>query len=344
VPLVGENRIIAAAGLKRLSRTANAGLNALLATSGLAGKESHDDYDVGFVLAPRLNAIGRMGHAAEAVELLTRADGDRAAQIARTLDRLNRERQDVEREIFAQAAHMVFERGLHRDSCRGIVLASDSWHAGVIGIVAARIVERFGRPTVLIALNNGEGQGSGRSVRHFPLHEALLACDAHLVSHGGHAMAAGVRILPDRVDAFAAAFQEQACKRLTAADLMPRLHIDDEVDLAQLTPSLVAEINRMAPFGVGNPRPLLASIDLEVIDNPRAVGSAGQHLQFTVRQPANRDGRTDNTFRKAIAFNRGPHAAELAERRRIRVAFEPLINEWNGQRKVELKVVDWKYV
>jgi single-stranded-DNA-specific exonuclease len=344
VPLVGENRIIAAAGLKRLCRTANAGLNALLTTSGLASKESHDDYDVGFVLAPRLNAIGRMGHAAEAVELLTRADGPRAADIARTLDRLNRERQVVEREIFSQAAHMVFERGLHRDGSRGIVLASDAWHAGVIGIVASRIVERFGRPTVLIALNNGEGQGSGRSVRHFPLHEALLACDEHLLSHGGHAMAAGVRILPDRVESFSAAFQEQACKRLTAADLVPRLNIDDEVDLAQLTPSLVDEISRMAPFGVGNARPVLSSIDLEVIDTPRAVGGGGQHLQFTVRQPAARDGRADNTHRKAIAFNRGAYASELAERRRIRLAFEPLMNEWNGQRKVELKVVDWKYV
>lgn len=344
VPLVGENRIIAAAGLKRLRHTANIGLNALLDAAGLAQKKTFDDYDVGFVLAPRLNAVGRMGHAAEAVELLTRAAADRAAEIARTLDRLNRQRQDVEREIFTQAADMVVERGLHRDGCRGIVLASEAWHAGVIGIVASRIVERFCRPTVLIALGADEGQGSGRSVRHFPLHEVLAACDAHLLSHGGHAMAAGLRVLPDRVAAFAVAFQEQACQRLTAADLTPRLHIDDEVDLAQLTPLLVAEISRMAPFGAGNPRPLLASGDLELADAPRAVGGSGQHLQFTVRQPVTRDGRPDNSFRKAIAFGRGAQAAELSERRRLRLAFEPIINDWNGQRKVELKVVDWKYL
>jgi single-stranded-DNA-specific exonuclease len=344
VPLLGENRIIAAAGLKRLRHTANVGLHALLGGSGLAQKKSLDDYDVGFVLAPRLNAVGRMGHAAEAVELLTRADSVRAAEIASTLDRLNRKRQDVEREIFSEAAQMVIDCGLHRESCRGIVLASQTWHAGVIGIVASRIVERFGRPTVLIALGAEEGQGSGRSVRHFPLHEALAACDEHLLSHGGHAMAAGVRIRPERVESFAAAFQEQACKRLTAADLIPRLNIDEEVDLSQLTPSLVAEINRMAPFGVGNWRPILASIDLEIIDTPRAVGGGGQHLQFTVRQPATRDGKGDQSFRKAIAFGRGAQAAELAERRRLRLAFEPILNEWNGQRKVELKVVDWKYL
>ncbi|MBI5864509.1 MAG: single-stranded-DNA-specific exonuclease RecJ [Planctomycetes bacterium] len=343
VPLVGENRVIASAGLKRLRQTQNVGLRALIEASGLKGKASYDDYDVGFVLAPRLNAIGRMGHAAEAVELLTRADSQRAFEIAAELDRLNRQRQSVEREILEQAVQMTMDLGFHRDGRRGIVLAHPDWHAGVIGIVASRLVERFGRPTVLIALGDGEGQGSGRSVRHFPLHEALAACDKHLLSHGGHAMAAGLRIAAGNVDEFREAFAAQAAQRLTPNDIVPKLHLDDEVDLAQLTPELVSQIQRMAPFGAGNARPLLASAEVELADSPRAVGG-GRHLQFTVRQTLTRGGAPDGSYRKAIAFNRGEYAAELAERRRMRVAFEPILNEWNGARKVELKVVDWKYV
>lgn len=342
VPLVGENRVIATAGLVRLRQTANAGVNALIEVAGLARKASYDDYDVGFLLAPRLNAIGRMGHAAEAVELLTSASPRRAMDIATNLDRLNRKRQEVERGIFADAERMARERGYHRDGCRAIVLASREWHAGVIGIVASRLVERFGRPTILIALDVGEGQGSGRSVRHFPLHEALQACDAHLLSHGGHAMAAGLRIHPDRIDDFTEAFQTQAANRLTCADLRPRLQLDAVVDLGRLTPDLVLQIQRLAPFGTGNPRPLFATTEVELADPPRAVGN-GQHLQFTLRQSMNSDGSPDNSHRKAIAFNRGRYGEELAENPRLRVAFEPILNEWNGQRKVELKVVDWKY-
>lgn len=343
VPLVGENRVIATAGLVRLRNTANAGLNALIQVAGLNRKKSYDDYDVGFVLAPRLNAIGRMGHAAEAVELLTHADAGRAMEIATVLDRLNRQRQEVERGIFAEAERMAQDRGFHRDGYRAIVLASREWHAGVIGIVASRLVERFGRPTILIALNDVEGQGSGRSVRHFPLHEALQACDTHLLSHGGHAMAAGLRIHADRVDHFTEAFQSEAANRLTSADLRPRLQLDGVVDLGMLTAELVTQIQRMAPFGTGNPRPLFATAEVELAEPPRAVGG-GQHLQFVLRQSTASDGSPDNSHRKAIAFNRGRFAEELADHPRLRVAFEPILNEWNGQRKVELKVVDWKYV
>ncbi len=334
VPLTGENRVIASFGLRRLPDTTNPGLRALIGVAKLANKRSYDDYDVGFLLAPRLNAIGRMGHARLAVELLTRADAARAAEIAATLDAENRRRQEVERRIVKQAEALVLERGFHRESCRGIVLANAEWHPGVIGIVASRLVDRFQRPTVLIALEAGEGQGSGRSVRHFPLHEVLEACSAQLLSYGGHAMAAGVRLRADQVGAFTTAFQAEAARRLTPADLRPKLHLDDQVELADLTTEVVETILRMAPFGTGNPRPRLATGDVELVEEPRVVGQAGTHLQFTVRQGA--------AYRKAIAFGQGARAAELAEHRRLRVAFEPILNEWNGQRKVELKVIDWK--
>ncbi len=334
VPLVGENRIIASYGLRHLANTANPGLRALLEVARLTGKKAYDDYDVGFMLAPRLNAIGRMGHARMAVELFTRAGPDQARQIAVRLDAASRRRQQVERQILNDAEALVIQKGYDRESCRGIVLASPKWHAGVIGIVAARLTERFHRPTVLIALENGLGQGSARSVPHFPLHQVLRDCQQHLLSYGGHAMAAGLRLRADQVDAFTAAFQAEAARRLTAADLRPKLHLDDEVSLAELSLAVVDAIQRLAPFGAGNPRPRLATTTVELADRPRAVGSDRGHLQLAVRQ--------DRTVRKAIAFGWGAQADELAEHRRLRLAFEPLINEWNGQRRVELRVIDWK--
>lgn len=334
VPLTGENRIITSYGLRHLGQATNPGLQALLEIANLSGKKSYDDYDVGFALAPRLNAIGRMGHARLAVELFTRADADRAREIAATLDAENRKRQEVERQLVKEAEALVVDKGFHRESCRGIVLASPAWHPGVIGIAAARLVDRFQRPTILIALEDSLGQGSGRSVRHFPLHEVLCACEQHLLSHGGHAMAAGVRLRADQVDAFTAAFQAEANQRLTPADLRPRLQLDDEVELGALTLEVADAVQRLAPFGTGNPRPRLATTPVELADTPRVVGQSGAHLQLSVRQ--------GNVYRKAIAFGAGPQASDIAEHRHLRLAFEPLINEWNGQRKVELKVIDWK--
>ncbi len=335
VPLTGENRVIAAFGLRGLKQPRNPGLAALIEVAGLSGKQRYDDYDVGFLLAPRLNAVGRLGHARLAVELFTRADADAAAQIAQTLDGHNRQRQALEREIAKQAEALVLERGFHRDACRGIVLASVDWHPGVIGIVASRLVDRFCRPTVLIALENGLGQGSGRSVRHFPLHEALAACEPHLLSHGGHAMAAGVKLRTDQLEAFTDAFLAQAAQRLTPADLEPKLRLDDCVDLAELDVDAVALLEKFAPFGPGNPRPRLATEMLEIYDEPRVLGAAGKHLQFTVR--------SGRTFRRVIAFNRGKQLEQFREQRRLRIAFEPMLNEWNGRRSVELKLVDCKF-
>ncbi len=334
VPLTGENRIITSFGLRHLCQTKNPGLQALIDVSGLSDKKKYDDYDVGFRLAPRLNAIGRLGHARLAVELFTRADADRAREIAVTLDAENRRRREVERQITKEAEALVIEKGFDRDSCRGIVLAAPNWHPGVIGIVASRLVDRFHRPTIMIALDNEQGQGSGRSVRHFPLHEVLGCCRQSLLSFGGHAMAAGVKLRADQIDAFTDAFQAEAARRLTPADLRPKLHLDDEVALSELTMDVADTLQHLAPFGEGNPRPRLATTPVELAEPPRAVGAGGAHLQFTVRQ--------GNTYRKAIAFGRGPQAEQLLQHRHLRVAFEPIINEWNGRRNVELKIIDWK--
>ncbi len=338
-PLVGENRLIASFGLRQLGRVRNVGLRELLEVSGLAGKERMDDYDIGFLLAPRLNAVGRMGHAQLAVELFTRATPEQAREIALALDAANRKRQEVERGILRDADEQVRARGFDREGCRAIVLGSDQWHPGVIGIVAARLVDRYCRPTVLIALENGLGQGSGRSIRHFPLHEALAECAAHLVSHGGHAMAAGLKLRSSELEPFALAFQARAGARLTSADITPRLNLEDVVTLDELTEELVEPLLSMAPFGAGNARPLFATSDVELVDAPRVVGKNAQHLQITIRQPG-ANGRA--SYRKAIAFGMADCAAELNDCRRLQLAFEPIFNEWQGRRSVELRVVDWR--
>jgi single-stranded-DNA-specific exonuclease len=331
VPLLDENRIFVRHGLAGLKASRLAGISALIESASLADAKL-DSYHVGFVLGPRLNAAGRMGHARLAVELLTRASPERAREIAIYLEAQNRSRQTLERSIFKKACEMVTTAKMDSDGCRGIVLANEEWHAGVIGIVASRLVERFGRPTVMIALENGTGQGSGRSVRPFDLHKALHECGEHLVSYGGHAMAAGLRIAADRVAAFTAAFIGRANQTLTAADLKPTLHLDAEASLTELSEPVVEAILGLGPFGVDNPKPKFATGWIELVGSPRPVGQDGDHLQFTVRER--------QCVRKAIAFRQAQRAKALTDARRCRLAFEPIINEFAGRRAVELQVVD----
>lgn len=331
VPLVDENRIFARYGLAGLRESRLPGIVALLESAGLTNAKL-SGYDVGFKLAPRLNAAGRMGHARLAVELLTRASPDRAREIAAYLESQNRSRQSLERQIFQQASEMVTAAGYDADGCRGIVLAREQWHAGVIGIVASRLVERFSKPTILIALEDGSGQGSGRSVRHFDLNRALADCAEHLTRFGGHAMAAGLEIEADRVPAFADAFVARANQTLTAADLRPSLRLDAEVALRDLTEPVVRSVLDLGPFGAGNPAPALATGWVDVDGAPRTVGRDGEHLQFAVRE--------NGCMRRAIAFRLANRADALRDAGRCRVAFEPILNDFNGRTSVELQVLD----
>lgn len=334
VPLTGENRIVAHQGLRGLPSCPQPGVQALIRSARLDGK-SLDGYDVGFKLAPRLNAIGRMGHAHLAVEMLTRATPEEAQRIAKNLEEQNSKRQALERRILADARDMVAERGMDGDGTRAIVLASEGWHAGVIGIVASRLVDEYGKPAVLIALENGAGQGSARSVRHFPLHEALHECRAHLVSYGGHAMAAGLRIESARFAAFAEAFLGRAAQRLTAADMRPRMQIDALADPSELVEPLMRELSRLGPHGMGNASPRFATDWLDLCGEPRLVGARSDHLQFSL-------GR-NGVQRKAVAFGMAKHRDLLCDARRCRVAFRPMLNEWMGRRSVEMQVLDFQF-
>ena len=334
VPLVGENRILARHGLERLLRSRNPGVLALIESAGLTGRRV-SDYDVGFKLAPRINAAGRMGHARLAVELFTRADAERAREIALYLEEHNRSRQSTERRITRQAVDLIERHKLAGDARRAIILADQGWHPGVIGIVAARLVDRYHRPAIMISTNAEEGQGSGRSIPEFDLCAALGACAEHLISHGGHAMAAGLRVAPDRVAAFSDAFVSVANQQLTPADLAPRLRIDAQSSLSELTLPMVESVLRLAPFGVGNPRPRIASGWLDLAQEPRCVGAKQEHLSAVFRE--------NGSTMRAIGFGLAKSLDDLKTHRRCCVAFEPMINEFNGRRSVEMQIVDLRF-
>jgi len=332
VPLRGENRVIARHGLELLRRTPLPGLRALIEQSGLAGAHI-DGLDAGFKLAPRVNAAGRMGHARLAVELFTEATPERAREIALYLEDHNRSRQSLERRTLDEAVNLIERRNLASDARRAIVLASSDWHPGVIGIVAARLVERYHRPAILIALSGDEGQGSGRSIRGFNLCEALGMCSLHLISHGGHAMAAGLRIAASNVEPFTQAFVEFANNRIAGSDLTSRLRLDAQVDMHDLSLQIVQTlVHQLGPFGVGNPKPRFATDWVTLAAEPRCVGSNGNHVQAVFSQ----NGRV----MRAIAFRQAGWIEDLKQHRCCRLAFEPIISLYTSKPTVEMQVVD----
>jgi single-stranded-DNA-specific exonuclease len=331
VPLVGENRVLAHFGLNGLRSSKLTGIRALINSAGLDG-QNIDCYHVGFVLAPRLNACGRMGHANLAVQLLTDADPAKATEIATYLDQQNRARQTIEKKILDEALAQVQRNGYATDRHRGIVLGAEGWHPGVIGIVASRIVDRFHRPTVMVALNNGVGQGSGRSVNGFHLTRALESCAEHLDAFGGHEMAAGVKLRPEKLDAFRQAFVSCVNQTIDPTLLVPELRMDCEAELAHVSHALVTEMKRLGPFGHGNRRPLLCCRGLTLAGPPRRVGKSGDHLQLFVRQGRN--------HMKCIAFGYGAMFDRLSAGMMIDLAVEPQLNEYNGRTSVELAVKD----
>ena len=330
VPLVGENHVLAAFGLNALAGSTHPGIRALIEVSGLAGKRL-DAGHVGFMLGPRLNAAGRLGHAMEAVHLLTDAGPDEARDIAAKLDRQNRERQRIERQILDHAEDLLARTA---DPARdpAIVLAAEGWHTGVIGIVASRLVEKHWRPTILIATAGGKAQGSARSIPGLHLFQALAACAPHLTNFGGHAMAAGLRLDEASVGPFRQAFLAHAARELTADDLTPRLTADAEVALRDLSLEAARLLDRMGPFGAGNPRPVFAARRLRLVSPPRRIGQRGSHLAFHVTEAG--------CARRAVAWNMGPMADALAAAGTCGTAFTCRVSDFRGEPEIELHVKD----
>lgn len=329
VPLVDENRALASAGLLALARTQKPGLQALMAAAGV-DPATVDAGAVGFRLAPRINAAGRLGHPRSALDLLLTEDEREARLLAAELERLNRDRQAVEERIVREAVARVEEWPEAKRRRRGYVLAGESWHEGVIGIVASRLVERFHRPVVLIAGGDESWKGSGRSISSFDLHAGLGACAEHLERFGGHRAAAGLSIRPENVEAFADAFAAYADAHVAEDELLPLTHVDAIVPRGtKLTLELAAELGRLAPFGLGNPEVTLLAAGSELAEL-QTVGE-GKHLRFRLRQEGADAGG-------AIAFGLGGQLDRFRRDGRFDVAFRLQENRWNGTVAPQLNV------
>jgi single-stranded-DNA-specific exonuclease len=320
VPLVDENRALALLGLRRLAQTQKPGLRALMRVAGV-DPAAVDESSIGFRLAPRINASGRLCRPEAALALLLTDDTVEAKRLAEELEGLNRERQSVEERILRDAIAEVESWPEARRRRRGYVVAGEGWHEGVIGIVASRLVERYNRPVVLIAGTDEQWKGSGRSVAAFDLHAGLGACAAHLERFGGHRAAAGLTIRAEQVEVFAAAFAAHADAVLSDDDLRPVTHVDAIVAGPTLTLGLCEELARIGPFGLGNPSVTLLVDGCEVV-SPSTVGD-GKHLRFRVRQRGRDSG-------SAIAFGLGTHLDRFRREQRYDVAFRLQENRWNG--------------
>lgn len=328
-PLRGENRVLAIYGLRLMSQTKNVGLRSMIRAAGLDRKPITAGR-VGFILAPRLNASGRVGSALRGVELLMSADEAVANPIARELEELNAHRQELDRQALDGAREMV--RTMNLDETYGIVLAAEGWHPGVIGIVASRIVEEFGRPTILIALEGDEGKGSGRSITPFDLHSGITECRDLLLRFGGHRSAAGVTIARDRVAEFANRFNEVARSRLSPTDLIPELRADLEVDLREVDENLELLLRYVEPCGIGNPSPVLVARGVRVASAPRIVGKDGLKVRLAQH----------GTELTAIAWGMAHRAPELAVGATIDVAFRLERDEWNGESQLQARLADFR--
>ena len=334
VDLRGENRILTSFGLKALMNSKLTGIKALIESASLTG-ESLDSYHIAFKLAPMLNAAGRMGHARLAVELLTSDSEMRCTQIAQYLNDQNRLRQKCQREIFMQAKEMINHAGLNHPDRKTIVLARENWHTGVIGIVASKIIDSFYRPAIMLNIDSDIVQGSARSIAGFDMHAALKACSEHLETFGGHKMAAGLKLKKQNLPAFIEAFENYAGENLTEENLASTLDIDAVCSISDFNEAAVRQLNRLEPFGQGNPTPIFATKGVHRIAPPRKVGQKGDHLQIAI---------SDNTASvRCIGFGMGKLEKKLLETDHFSVAYEPQINTYNGRSSVQFLLKDIKF-
>ena len=336
VPLLGENRIIVHHGLNCLRMFANPGLKHLLKLTKSADKATLESEDLGFALCPRLNAAGRLGQAQLGVELLICKSEERGQQLAEYIDELNKNRETLDRRILKSARQQILDN-FDPQTDPAFVLSDQDWHPGVIGIVAGRLAEAYNRPTILIAtdpMGKRPAVGSCRSACGVDVYQALVNCNEFLLRSGGHPAAAGLTIEPDRVDAFRAAFCEEVASQIGDADPSDDLWIDAETLLGHLTLTTMDQINRLAPFGECNPRPVLCASAVELAAPPRPIGD-GKHLAMSLKQ--------HNCTLRAVAFGKSDWLPELSsENQAFDFAFYPVINQFRGFKSVELQLIDFR--
>jgi single-stranded-DNA-specific exonuclease len=326
-PLIGENRILVKHGLNEMNKKSRLGLNALMEVAGMSGRDISSGH-IGFILGPRINAMGRVGSPQKALDLLMTDDREVALALAKVLDAENRTRQKLEATILEEALSKV-EREVNFKHHRVIVLASESWHPGVIGIVASRLVERYYRPVIMISLDGKLGKGSGRSIEKFHLFDYLAKCRDLLAGFGGHESACGITIEKDRIDEFRERINAEAAKDMSEDIFSPKLDIDMDIPLSMLGEDVINEIESLSPFGEENPRPILASRNLTVKTEPRQLKRNGFKMLVT----------DNSTTCEAVSFGRIdlhiPRAGSGVD-----LAYVPSLNTWQGLQSIQLELRD----
>ena len=331
VPIKDENRVIVHHGLNILENLEKPGLKTLLELAGLKGHISVGQ--LVFSIAPRINAAGRIGDANRAVELLVTDDQDKARLLAKELDNENKRRQIIQQAVVDEALLKVnAEADLKNENA--LVLANAGWHPGVVGIVASKIKEEFNRPTIIIALENGSGKGSARSVAGFDLYEALTACKTHLDGYGGHPMAAGLTLSNQKLEDFKKAFINFANERLTEENLQATLTLDSEIALQDITPRFMEFLDKLSPYGPGNMRPKFAIRNAEIAGAPKVIGKTGEHIRFKIRQGLKSC--------PAVGFGLSNKYEMLITGQPVDIACVVETNEWQGNTSIQMNVRDIK--
>ncbi|HTR96846.1 MAG TPA: single-stranded-DNA-specific exonuclease RecJ [Candidatus Acidoferrales bacterium] len=326
VPLVGENRILARLGLDQMNHAQRLGLRALIEVAGLAGRRISSG-QVAFVLAPRINAAGRMGNAEQGLRLLMAREWSEALDIARSLEDDNERRRKFDEAALIEAGRRV-EQELSYPECCSILLWSEEWHPGVIGIVASRLVERYQRPAILVALDGARGRGSGRSLPGLDLTRLLDGCTDLLVAHGGHAFAAGLTVEREQLPALRERIERLVREQYRPELFVPRLDVDSELRVSECDEDLIGWLERMAPHGLDNPEPMFQLLGAR-IDHVTRVGK-DRHVRFAVHD--------ESSEVEAIGFGMGELAPALARSGRADLVFVPTRNEWRPSQTVQLKL------
>jgi len=330
VPLIGENRILVKNGLSELTHTKKEGLRALIEESYLKGKEIAS-YHVGYILAPRINAAGRLGKPEVSLELLLTDNPKQASELAKMLTKENRSRQKMEDVVLRQAmARIETEVDFARQ--RVIVLEGENWHKGIIGIVASRIVDRFYRPTVMISMDGDEGRGSCRSIRNFNLVNALSECSDFLKRYGGHKNAAGLTIDKMSLNGFKEKINLIANERISDENLIPSIKIDTEIPISSLSKDLLEDLDSLGPFGFGNPRPVFSSQNLSIRNVPQVLRRSTLKMWVT-------DG---NITAEAIGFNMADSLPSDPLKQRIDLAYSCDLNTYKGITSIKLQIKDMR--
>lgn len=338
VPLVDENRILVKHGLKSLRAHPGPGVAQLMRVTKIDQRSDLQSEDIAFSIAPRLNAAGRLGQAQLGVELLTIQEETRAIQLAEYLDQLNANRVSLERSVYLAAQKQATD-DYDPEADSALVLAGSGWHLGVIGVVAGRLAEKYGRPVLILSLDPVNGRpatGSGRAGGpHIDLHEALGECEHRLQKFGGHRAAAGLTLEDAQVDDFRSDFCEAVARQVAESDHVAEIKIDAEAGIGQLSYQSVRQIEQLAPFGQGNPRPVLYARGVQLAEPSRRMGGGDRHLTLRVTQ--------DGVSIRGVAFGQGDWCEELnAHEGPFDIAYRPVINEFRGQRNVEIQLVDWR--